>query len=169
MLWLNVSNLQDDETDFNKIFCEADETLKDYIYSVLTNHISIEDVIGDIIAIYFCKQEKISDFQRIMLAKLSFSMKFQILIDILKIENSEKKPEIIKKIKDFTESRNLIAHRKRGLSISKNGITFYLGRNKDGTNNELTETDRGLTVRLGSECLKKLMEIREEMKRKYYS
>jgi len=166
---MTIKSSNDTKPNSMDIFDEVDETLKDYIYNVLTDHISIEDVMGDIIAIYFCKQEKISDFQRIMLPKLSFSMKFQILIDILKIENSEKKPEIIKKIKDFTESRNLIAHRKRGLSISKEGITFYLGRNKDGANKELTEADRFLTIELGRECLEKLTEIREEKKRKYYS
>jgi len=166
---MTIKSSNDTKPNPMDIFDEADETLKDYIYTVLTDHISIEDVMGDIIAIYFCKQEKISNFQRIMLPKLSFSMKFQILIEILKIENSEKKPEIIKKIKDFTESRNLIAHRKRGLSISKDGITFYLDRHKDGTNNELAEADRFLTIELGRECLEKLREIREEMKRKYYS
>jgi len=166
---MTIKSSDDTKTNPADIFDEADETVKDYIYKVLTDHISIEDVMGDIIAIYFCKQGKISDFQRVMLPKLSFSMKFQILKDILKIENSEKKPEIIKKIKYFTESRNLIAHRKRGLSISKEGVTFYRGRNKYGVDKELTEADRFLTIELGRECLEKLTEIREEMKRKYYS
>ena len=35
--------------NLNDVFAEADETLKDFIFRLLTDHISIEDIIGDII------------------------------------------------------------------------------------------------------------------------
>ena len=154
--------------NLNDIFTEADETLKDFIFRILTDYISIEDIIGDIVAINFCKQEQISNFQGMLLTRLSFNQKFQILEQILKIENSEsEKPKIIKKIDDFIKFRNLIAHRKRGFSISKDGLTLYLDRYKDNKIQEehVTETKRDEIENLGKLCCDELIKIRDKMKK----
>ena len=153
------------------LFTEADESLKEFIFRILTDYISIEDIIGDIIAINFSKQEKISEFQGIILTRLSFHQKFQILEQILKIIYAEsEKIKISKKIDDFVKYRNMISHRKRGFSISKDGLTLYLDRYKDNKIQEepVTETKRNEIEKLGSLCCKELTEIREEMKKKFY-
>lgn len=158
--------------NLNDVFAEADETLKDFIFRLLTDHISIEDIIGDIIAINFCKQEQISEFQGILLTRLSFNQKFQILEQILKSVNSElEKPKIIKKIDDFTKYRNLIAHRKRGFSISKDGLTLYLDRYKDSKISEerMTEVKRIEIEKLGISCCNELIKIRDEIKTRVFS
>lgn len=59
---MTSASLNNVEINLSDIFDQADETSKEYIYHVLTDHISIEDVMGDIVATYFCKQEKISKF-----------------------------------------------------------------------------------------------------------
>ncbi|MDH3764928.1 MAG: hypothetical protein OER82_03870 [Nitrosopumilus sp.] len=151
-------------------FGEADKPLKDYIHQVLTDHITIESLMEDIIVIYFCEKEKISDFQEIIFPRLPFDKKLQILEQILRIANLETDyGDLAKSVGIFSVHRNAIAHRRRGWSVLKEDVTYDLSRRKDGKTQkyELSESQRTEVISLGVSCVINLRNLTDIFRRKY--
>ena len=125
--------------DFSKFHQDLDKITQNFITTILTRSISIEDKMGDIILHHFCKEDKVNEFQGIILPRLGFSHKVQILQQIMTKYQAiiDDYPTLIKDIKDVYRIRNAIAHRKMGWtarSTKAHETTITLNLFKDGEN-----------------------------------
>ena len=149
---------------------DKDDPIKNYIYKVLTDHIRIESIMEDIIVVYFCEKEKISDFQEIIFPRLSFNQKFQFLEQILRTTNLKTDyGDLVKDIRSFSKHRDAIAHRKQGWSISKGDLTYDLSRRKDGKIQKyyLSRDDAEKVMFLGERCVTNLKNLVYTVRSKY--
>ena len=149
----------------------SDTIITDPIYHVLTDHIRIESLMEDIIVIYFCEKEKISDFQEIIFPRLPFDKKLQILEQILRITNLETNyGDLVKTIGDFSKHRNAISHRRQGWRISNGHLTYDLSRRKDGKLQpyRLSRDDTEKVWFLGDRCVVNLKKLVYTIRSKYY-
>jgi len=165
------------------ILTDGGKEIKEYVYQVLTDHISIESSMDDIICLYFCNDEKLTAFQEIIIPRLSFDKKLEILDQLLKIANLETDyGYVTNDIRSFSRHRNAIAHRRRGYDITqtftldsdkkkdvKTAITLDLSRKKDGKTqkNISTESTREEIIHLGIRCVRKSNELVEVFRKKY--
>ena len=63
--------------DFSKFSQDLDRITQNFITTILTRSISIEDKMGDIILHHFCKKDKVNEFQGTILPRLGLIVKYR--------------------------------------------------------------------------------------------
>lgn len=156
--------------DFSKFHQDLDKITQNFITTILTRIISIEDKMGDVTLHHFCKKDKVNEFQGIILPRLGFSPKVQILKQIMTQyqETSKNYPNLINDIKDVYRIRNAIAHRKMGWtsrSTKAHETTITLNLFKDGENKPilLDNENREKYEILSQQCLDNLQKLQNHI------
>ncbi len=119
---------------------------------VINDFISIEAMIGAIIAIYFAKEDKNNEFNRKVIDDEYFS--FGLKINIIEKLNFDVYKEFIEDIRRINKIRNIFAH---SVPTLDGGLSYY---NKNKGEREFRKLEE-----LHDEFLKKLLPVDEQLKK----